>query len=184
LCKIRWEKHPTAFVKVEEGSEIYNFPIHHFVHFYSKFLRKTRSNRSTPTRLSRTRRAARLPEAARAPSPGLPAPLDASEFPTPRCSGQDAHRAGPTSPSAVSTSVHAYQGRFRATAGFDGVFAPKHEAAPLFKTELPWSPIAPHCHAPRRSRAPGGRHPATPWNPNTGATPTPTKHPIRSLVSP
>jgi hypothetical protein len=24
-------------VKVEEGSEIYNFPIHHFEHFYSKF---------------------------------------------------------------------------------------------------------------------------------------------------
>jgi hypothetical protein len=26
-----------AFVKVVEGSEIYNFPIRHFVHFYSKF---------------------------------------------------------------------------------------------------------------------------------------------------
>jgi hypothetical protein len=24
-----------AFVKVVEGSEIYNFPIHHFGHFYS-----------------------------------------------------------------------------------------------------------------------------------------------------
>jgi hypothetical protein len=30
-------KHPKAFVKVVEGSEIYNFPIHHFVHFYSTF---------------------------------------------------------------------------------------------------------------------------------------------------
>jgi hypothetical protein len=29
LCKIRGEKHHTAFVKVVEGSEIYNFPIHH-----------------------------------------------------------------------------------------------------------------------------------------------------------
>jgi hypothetical protein len=27
LCKIRWEKYPRAFVKVVEGSEIYNFPI-------------------------------------------------------------------------------------------------------------------------------------------------------------
>jgi hypothetical protein len=38
-------KHPRAFVIVVEGSEIYNFPIHHFVHFYSKFGRKSRSNR-------------------------------------------------------------------------------------------------------------------------------------------
>jgi uncharacterized membrane protein YoaT (DUF817 family) len=38
FCKIRLEKHPRAFVKVVEGSEIYNFPIHHFVHFYSIFL--------------------------------------------------------------------------------------------------------------------------------------------------
>jgi hypothetical protein len=37
LCKICWEKHPRAFVKVVEGSEIYNFLIHHFVHFYSIF---------------------------------------------------------------------------------------------------------------------------------------------------
>jgi hypothetical protein len=37
LCKIRWEKHPRAFIKVVEGSEIYNFPIRHFVHFYSNF---------------------------------------------------------------------------------------------------------------------------------------------------
>jgi hypothetical protein len=32
-CKIRWEKHPRVFVKVVEGSEIYNFLIHHLVHF-------------------------------------------------------------------------------------------------------------------------------------------------------
>jgi hypothetical protein len=37
LCGIRGEKHPRAFVKVVEGSEIYNFPIQHFVHFYSDF---------------------------------------------------------------------------------------------------------------------------------------------------
>jgi hypothetical protein len=49
LCKIRWEKHHAAFVKVVEGSEIYNFPIHYFVHFYSKILRKTRSNVASPT---------------------------------------------------------------------------------------------------------------------------------------
>jgi hypothetical protein len=43
LCKICWEKHPRAFVKVVEGSEIYNFPIHHFVQFYSNFGRKSGS---------------------------------------------------------------------------------------------------------------------------------------------
>jgi hypothetical protein len=39
LCKIRWEKHPRAFVKYLEGSEIYNFPIHHLVHFSCKISR-------------------------------------------------------------------------------------------------------------------------------------------------
>jgi hypothetical protein len=33
LCKNRGEKHHRAFVKVVEGSEIYNFSIHHLVHF-------------------------------------------------------------------------------------------------------------------------------------------------------
>jgi hypothetical protein len=47
LCKIRLEKHITAFVKVVEGSEIYNFPIHHFVHFYSTFWCYMCSNRGT-----------------------------------------------------------------------------------------------------------------------------------------
>jgi phosphoribosylformylglycinamidine (FGAM) synthase-like amidotransferase family enzyme len=37
LCKIRWEKHYATFVKVVEGSEIYNFPIHHLEHFYAFF---------------------------------------------------------------------------------------------------------------------------------------------------
>jgi hypothetical protein len=39
LCKNRGEKHYRAFVKVVEGSEIYNFPIHHLVHFSYKILR-------------------------------------------------------------------------------------------------------------------------------------------------
>jgi hypothetical protein len=41
LSKIRWEKHTRAFVKVVEGSEIYNFPIHYFVQFCSNFGRKS-----------------------------------------------------------------------------------------------------------------------------------------------
>jgi hypothetical protein len=47
-CSNRRDKHYTTFVKVVEGSEIYNFPIHHFVHFYSTFWRKTRSKLLTP----------------------------------------------------------------------------------------------------------------------------------------
>jgi hypothetical protein len=40
-------KHRRAFVKVVEGSKIYNFPIHCFVHFYSNFWRFSCSNRGT-----------------------------------------------------------------------------------------------------------------------------------------
>jgi hypothetical protein len=43
LGKICGEKHYTAFVKVVEGSEIYNFPIHRLVHFCSNIGRKTSS---------------------------------------------------------------------------------------------------------------------------------------------
>jgi hypothetical protein len=50
-CKNHGEKHLRAFVKVVEGSEIYNFPIHHFVHFYSTFWSFTCSNRDTVTQL-------------------------------------------------------------------------------------------------------------------------------------
>jgi hypothetical protein len=40
-CKNHWEKHLWAFVKVVEGSEIYNFDIHRLVHFSSNFGRKS-----------------------------------------------------------------------------------------------------------------------------------------------
>jgi hypothetical protein len=56
FCKIRGEKHPRAFVKVVEGSEIYNFPIHHLVHFSCKILSFYHSNRASPTFLGRLRR--------------------------------------------------------------------------------------------------------------------------------
>jgi hypothetical protein len=47
-----------AFVKVVEGSEIYNFPIHHLVHFYSKFWSFERSNRTTVARIQAGQRRA------------------------------------------------------------------------------------------------------------------------------
>jgi hypothetical protein len=59
-CKIRWEKHPMAFVKVVEGSEIYNFPIHHSVHFSSNFWRKTQSNRRWLANFGPSRRSSAL----------------------------------------------------------------------------------------------------------------------------
>jgi hypothetical protein len=81
-------------VKVVGDSEIYNFPIHHFVHFSSTFERKMcpKSPRLKQVRASRTAPARRPPRhlrhcasrglratRGRAPSPGCPAPRDASE---------------------------------------------------------------------------------------------------------
>jgi hypothetical protein len=104
LCKIRWEKHPRAFVKVVEGSEIYNFPIHHLVHFYSKFWSFKRSNRGIVARFQASWRRAATSRAGRAharsparprcassrlppsASRGRPVPLDAVKFPPPRAS--------------------------------------------------------------------------------------------------
>jgi hypothetical protein len=59
LWKIRWEKYHTAFVKVVEGSEIYNFPIHHPGHFSWEILSYTRSNRDSPHRSTPERERAR-----------------------------------------------------------------------------------------------------------------------------
>jgi hypothetical protein len=58
LSKIYGEKPPRAFVKVVEGSEIYNFPIHHYVHFYSNFWIFKRANRGATTQGRASRRRA------------------------------------------------------------------------------------------------------------------------------
>jgi hypothetical protein len=80
-CKIRWEKHLWAFVKVVEGSEIYNVCIHCSVHFSSNFWRKTQSNRrwlakfwpgQCPDTLERRR--PKRARAARGPPPRRPDP--------------------------------------------------------------------------------------------------------------
>jgi hypothetical protein len=72
FCKIRGEKHPRAFVKVVEGSGIYNFLIHHFVHFYSKFWRFLRSNSGTVNFCRAGDAAPCRAPCARAPAPRLP----------------------------------------------------------------------------------------------------------------
>jgi hypothetical protein len=99
-CKNRGEKHLQAFVKVVDGSEIYNFGIHCSEHFSSSFGRKTRSKspKSAHSRCTRRRAAtSRRPERrARRASvhpppwrPVLPAHLPRSPLPkagsTPRC---------------------------------------------------------------------------------------------------
>jgi hypothetical protein len=66
LCKIRREKHPRAFVKVVEGSEIYNFRIHHLVHFSCKNSSFYHSNSASPKKI---RQAAMPPALQRAGAP-------------------------------------------------------------------------------------------------------------------
>jgi hypothetical protein len=65
-----------AFVKVVGGSEIYNFPIHHFVHFYSTFGSFARSKQGPWARSQANRRhaAPRLPRRTEARAPRRPFP--------------------------------------------------------------------------------------------------------------
>jgi hypothetical protein len=67
-CKIRWEKHPRAFLEVVEGDWIYNFRIQILFNFYSKFWRKSCLNRGTVKILGARarRRAASLAQPRRA----------------------------------------------------------------------------------------------------------------------
>jgi hypothetical protein len=67
-CKIRREKHPRAFVKVVEGSEIYNFPIHHLVHFSCKNLSFYRSKRASPNNSRKTATSRRAESVGAAPA--------------------------------------------------------------------------------------------------------------------
>jgi hypothetical protein len=62
-------KHPRAFVKVVDGSEIYNFPIHLLVHFSCKNSSYFWSNVASPTRSGRPRRYPRSSAPARAVPP-------------------------------------------------------------------------------------------------------------------
>jgi hypothetical protein len=73
LCKNCWEKHLKAFVKVVDGSEIYNFPSHHLVHFYSNFWRFSHSNQGTVKQF-RVSRAPRRDVACRRRPPSASAP--------------------------------------------------------------------------------------------------------------
>jgi hypothetical protein len=76
-------KHLWAFVKVVEGSEVYNFAIHHLVHFSSKIGRKSWSKWPKMKRLRRNRACATT------------SPAPACAAPTPR----RPRRPGPPAPS-------------------------------------------------------------------------------------
>jgi hypothetical protein len=105
-------------MKVVEGSEIYNFPIHHFVHFYSTLWSFTRLNRgtgalsasrATASRNARVRAApaprrtaARAPGAARHPRSRLPSPRT-----LPRRARMPRHPRTPRCPRPVPRQTHA-----------------------------------------------------------------------------
>jgi hypothetical protein len=69
-----------AFVKVVEGSEIYNFPIHHLVHFYSKFWSFTCSNSGRVKRI-RASRCRAAPARRTASASGPPRLCEAAHLP-------------------------------------------------------------------------------------------------------
>jgi hypothetical protein len=86
LCKNCWEKHHRAFVKVVEGSVIYNFPIHHLVHFYSNFWRFSRSNQGTVKQFRVSRALRRdIARLRRPPSASAPPCLLRPAFPPRPC---------------------------------------------------------------------------------------------------
>jgi hypothetical protein len=118
-------------VKVVGGSEIYNFLIHTFVHFYFKIGRKTRSNRGTVKQIAAgtRRRASRCAGNARARSTAASASGPARAFPRPplpevphslrsltrpeqrwsprpRVSFAHTRRAGPTPATAAGSPCH------------------------------------------------------------------------------
>jgi hypothetical protein len=167
-CKIRREKHPRAFVKVVEGSEIYNFPIHHFVHFYSKFGRKSRSNRGTVkqiaagTRHCASRCAGRAVPPPRCPGP--PAPSRGRPFPRSR------------TPSEASRAPSSVGARARACRPLIRVVPDRCPPLPLAVLATPLVPSLP----PVRRGA--GRCPAHPYKPKV-VSPCAYKHPVTSLCS-
>jgi hypothetical protein len=116
-------------VKVVEGSWIYNFSIHHILHFYSKILGKTRPNVDAPTRLGPRRagpRRAALASGRRptllgrapCPRPHAPkprAPSRPASYPRHNCiatpyRGRRTRGTGGPSAAAVRCSTPAYKG--------------------------------------------------------------------------
>jgi hypothetical protein len=93
-CKIRREEHPIAFVRVVEGSEIYNFPIHHSVHFSCNNSSYGQSNRDSPKSSGTSRRIASAGARQVTPQPPTCLAARGRAFPKPSAP-QDASSAAP-----------------------------------------------------------------------------------------
>jgi hypothetical protein len=88
-----------AFLKVVEGSWIYNFPIHHILHFYSKICRKTNSNNASLKSGRPTSRRVAMSRAVRGRAPHCRAALR-------RASVHEPPRAFPTQPAPSRGGTH------------------------------------------------------------------------------
>jgi hypothetical protein len=136
-------------VKVVEGSEIYNFPIHYFVHIYSTFWSFTCSDRDTVTQLgqptSRSASVRSLPRRSRPKTPRSPPPSHRAPGRAPRRTGQGERRAEPSVcrlPPRTRCPEAPYHGAVHRLALL-------HEVALLFKT-VALLPARTH-HAPARA---------------------------------
>jgi hypothetical protein len=148
LCKNRGEKHHRAFVKVLEGSEIYNFAFYSSVNFSCKIGRKSQLNiatRNNPRGWNESRCARRMPPYCRTRTPRQArdprfehhTPQDAPphhvELPH---SSAGQHRRRPASPSASPPChAHACQCRRRTAALTPDIASPWGSGRPrrLFK---------------------------------------------------
>jgi hypothetical protein len=116
-CSNGWSKHLSAFVKVVEGSWIYNFAIYLLVHFSLKFGRETRSTQAKPNWIDACRAATSWPRS-RALWSGLattgPCTAPLVTYPLPRRAPSRAGRTAPPLPRRsvrVLLATHACQGR-------------------------------------------------------------------------
>jgi hypothetical protein len=152
-------------VKVVEGSWIYNFPIHHILHFYSKIWRKSISNRASlkSGRLSRDRprRRAPAPPRARPPPSRRPCRLTPSRGPPsrlPNTAPRHVPRPDPRWPSPLRTAgqavvvrPHAYQGPLPCRSTGPQPACPCCIYRPVAPAHAPPPPCAPDCLEQPRS---------------------------------
>jgi hypothetical protein len=113
-----------TIVKVVEGSEIYNFPIHHLVHFYSKFWSFTCSNSGTVKRIRASQRRVVL----RAAPPRCPSRC---AFSRPRADWGRAPSQDPRAPKRLEVSVTCASLPF-------ALYACAERTVGLFSTPSPW----------------------------------------------
>jgi hypothetical protein len=164
-------KHPRAFVVVVEGSEIYNFPIHHLLHFYSKFGRKSWSNRGTIKQITAEtrRRANRCAGRARARRTAASASGPARAFPRPPLPEVPHSLRSLTRPEQRWSHARACRLLIRVVPG----------RCPPLPLAVLATPLVPSLPPVRRG---AGRCPAHPYKPKA-VPPCAYKHPVTSMCS-